>query len=372
MRYWTHSSLVYVIRATSQRWLRSLSLAWLLCLLCVGLAAAMLPLQAEPSNDPTPLVNPKDRQAAVNFYHDFYRPGESPPAQWSGNPTICTPGMTSEDFRAAVLSRINYYRGMAGLQPVTFADESNRKAQAAALITVLNGLSHKPPPTARCYTASAAQGAVNSHLYLGRFGPAAIDGYIQDHDETVNHNYHVGHRRWIFYPQLQEMGTGDIPGTESIPPANALWVVDGNLRGPRPVTREPFVAWPPPGFVPYPVVYPRWSFAYPGADFAQAVVHMAQDGVEIPVRQEDLYEWKPTEPTLVWVPLGLESRDAWPRPAADTVFTVTISNIFVADRWLSFSYNVTVFDPAQAVAEVRPTATPTPRPLLQFFTSDEE
>ena len=38
--------------------------------------------------------------------------------------------------------------------------------------------------------------------------------------------------------------------------------------------RDGFVAWPPPGFVPYQTVYPRWSFVLRGADFTNATVTM--------------------------------------------------------------------------------------------------
>lgn len=36
------------------------------------------------------------------------------------------------------------------------------------------------------------------------------------------------------------------------------------------------MAWPPAGYVPYQVIYPRWSFAIAGANFSQAAVTMAR------------------------------------------------------------------------------------------------
>jgi len=80
--------------------------------------------------------------------------------------------------------------------------------------------------------------------------------------------------------------TGPASGT-NYPAANAVWVVDdANYWGPRPATRNAFVSWPPPGYVPYPVVYPRWSFSYPSADFSAATVTMTSNGVPVPVAQE--------------------------------------------------------------------------------------
>jgi hypothetical protein len=337
----------------------------------IGLLAA-LPLQAQSSDaeadaPPAVLVHPQDREASLQFYRTHYLMSGLVSQTWTGDAARCDPGETDPAFRQAIQRRLNYYRGMAGLALVTLNDEYNRKAQQAALITTINGLSHKPSTAARCYTAEGAQAATNSHLYIGRFGPAAIDGYIQDHDEGFNENYHVGHRRWILLPQLQVMGTGDIAGSETIFPTNALWVVDATMRDPRPATRDGFVAWPPPGYVPYTVVYPRWSFSYPEADFSRATVHMRRGDAQIEVAVEALYEWKPTEPTLVWIPAGMHSRDPWPQPEGDTTYTVTLSNIKVGERWLTFSYNVTIFDPMAPVVVAEPTPIPLPTPRLLHY-----
>lgn len=338
------------------RWLAAALLVWGMLVLAQSVHAQ------SPDAAPAILVHPQDREASLLFYRTHYLLSGLVSDGWNGDAQRCDPGETDVAFRQAVLRRLNYYRGMAGLAPVTFSDEYSRKAQQAALITTVNGLNHKPSPTARCYTADGAQAAANSHLYIGRFGPAAIDGYIQDHDEGFNENYHVGHRRWILLPQLRVMGTGDIAGSDSVFPTNALWVVDTSMRDPRPSTRDGFVAWPPPGFVPYSVVYPRWSFSHPEADFSRAVVHMRRGDVEIEVKVEPLYEWKPTEPTLVWIPLGMHSRDPWPQPDGDTTYTVTLSNIKVGERWLTFAYNVIIYDPMAPVVVAEPTPIPTPTP----------
>ncbi len=310
---------------------------------------------------PEALNHARDRQAALLFYRTHYQIPGMVEFVWTGDVSRCDPGVEDPVFVESVARRINYYRGMAGLAAVTLDPVYNQKSRQAALISAINGLNHKPPVSARCYSAEGAQAAANAHLYIGRYGPAAIDGYIQDHDEGFHENYHVGHRRWILLPQLRALGTGDFPGDATLSAANALWVVDASMRDPRPVTRDGFVAWPPPGYVPYPVVYPRWSFSYPDADFSEAIVHMHVSGVEMSVDVEELYEWPPTEPTLVWRPAGMDSRSAWPRPNQDTKYTVTITNIQAQGRWLSFSYDVTVFDPDAPVAET--VATPAPVPV---------
>ena len=117
--------------------------------------------------------------------------------------------------------------------------------------------------------------------------------------------------------------------------------------GPRPPTREEFVAWPPPGYVPYQVVYPRWSFSYAGANFSSATVTMTQGGSSVPVAMETL-DTGYGENTMVWIPLGLGSSQSWPKPSKDTSYMVTISNIIIGTGTRTFTYEVTVFDPAKA------------------------
>src|SRR5262249_31156342 len=139
--------------------------------------------------------------------------------------------------------------------------------------------------------------------------PGCVVSYIVDNGSN---NAAAGHRSALLFPQTQSMGTGDVPqsGPAANPYylANAIWVQDANIFGPRPATREAYVAWPPPGYVPYQVVGPRWSFAYYNADFTNATVSMKRNGAAVPVRQET---WTSVgcppqicfpENTLVWVP----------------------------------------------------------------------
>jgi hypothetical protein len=202
-------------------------------------------------------------------------------------------------------------------------------------------LSHSPATDWLCYTNDGAQAAGSSDLYLGVYGPDAISGYILDPGDG---NSFVGHRRWILYPQTQQMGTGDIPYAGGYPAANALWVFDSNMWQPRPATREEFVAWPPPGFVPYPIVFARWSFAYAQADFSSATVTMSSSGNNLSVSiatPVDGYG----ENTLVWIPNGLSNYATWPRPASDTAYLVNIQNVAIGGSYRNFSYTVTIFDP---------------------------
>jgi len=298
-----------------------------------------LPLVQRPFSPP-PWVDTQSREASRSLYLKEYLGSANTDSGWTGNHASCGAGITSETFRAAILRRINYFRSMAGIPPLTgFNDTYNLKAQAAALMMSVNRkLSHSPDESWICYTADGREGAGSSNLFLGRYGPDAISGYVYD---PGSGNYFVGHRRWILYPQTQWMGTGDIPPRDDYPASNALWVFDlDNMWKPRPATREAFVAWPPSGYVPYQVVYPRWSFAYPQADFSQATVTMTREGQPLALQQNTVVNGY-GENTLVWEPQA-NFADA---PITDTSYQVTVSNVIIAGQPQQFTYTVIIFTP---------------------------
>jgi hypothetical protein len=229
---------------------------------------------------------------------------------------------------------------MAGVPGVTLSDEYSAKAQAAALMMSVNGkLDHSPSPAWSCYSSDGAEAAGSSNLALGTLGPEAINAYMLEGGP-------VGHRRWILYPQTQAMGTGDIPGGSSYWASNALWVFDSHMWEPRPETREEFVAWPPPGYVPYQVINDHWSFSYPAADFSSANVSMTSGGSNVSIVLGPLVNGY-GENTLVWIPQGVTGGGAWPKPVADTAYTVKIQNAWINGQSRDYTYVVIVFDPSK-------------------------
>ena len=281
---------------------------------------------------------------AMEIYRRLYIPSQNPYIGWSGNANACYPGETSAAFLTAMKQRINYFREMAGVPPITTLSSTyNTMGQAAALMMSANGkLSHSPTSDWTCYTELGKTGAGKSNLFLGMFGPEAIDGYIRDPGEG---NTAAGHRRWILHPPTTTMGTGDIPNGGQWA-ANSLYVFDASIWAPRPATRDPFVAWPPPGYVPYNTVYPRWSFAVPSADFSGSTVTVKQGSTVIPVTkftQVNNYG----ENTLVWQIASMTDWEYWPKPTGDVSYTVTITNVIVNAVSKNYSYTVTVFDPAR-------------------------
>ena len=292
-------------------------------------------------------VDISNKASVIAFYNAQYLTSETSDADmgWTGNVGGCNAGTTSADFRAKVLQRINFFRAMAGVPTtVTFTDALNEKAQAAALMMSAEGdLSHSPGASWACYTVSGASGAGQSNLYLGRNGATAITGYMQDPGSA---NGAVGHRRWIIYPQTLEMGTGDIPaGTGS--QANALAVFGGAASSTR-TARDTFVAWPPPGYVPYNLVFARWSLSYNFVDFSAATVTMTIDGVPqslIIENRDNGSGFSFGEDSIVWRIDSMSDGADWPNPNGESTVHIKIENAKVSGSAQTFEYDVIIFTP---------------------------
>ncbi|HZU24909.1 MAG TPA: hypothetical protein VFA04_05275, partial [Bryobacteraceae bacterium] len=268
------------------------------------------------------------------------------PMEWTGSFNPPNAGTTSAGYQAAVMARVNWDRAMAGVPAaVTLNSSESAEDQQAAFMMMSNqALNHDPPPTWLNYTAAGADAANHSNLCFGFLSdPGCGLIYMQDVGDAT-----VGHRRWVLYPQTLTMGTGDVGGMGSFQMANALWILEpGTYLGPRPPVRDNFVAWPPPGYVPYEAVFPRWSFALGGADFTAATVTMQQNGSEVPVKLDPVAPGY-GEDALSWVVNNQNAGAIFTpsAPVADTVYTVTVSNVKVNGGAQSFTYYVAVFDPA--------------------------
>ncbi len=282
------------------------------------------------------------RDAVLRSYDaEFGKP--LPASGWTGDRASCNAGSTSQAYRDAIFARINWFRGMAGVPTgITENTSYSAKAQQSALMMSVSGkLSHTPDGSFGCFTASGASAASSSNLYLGKTGPDAITGYMYDPGAG---NVSVGHRNWILHPTARQMGTGDIPNSDGKWASNDLWVFD-NVFGSQPALRERegFVAWPPRGFVPSEVVFPRWSFSLRGANLASASVVMEKvgpDGSRTPIDTRiDFRNSTGGAPfaILVWQPNGIE-----PTAILDTTYRVTVNGAVVNGSTKSFSYDVTI------------------------------
>lgn len=271
------------------------------------------------------------RAAAKQLYEDYYLPSgsRSDETPWTGHEPSCIPGEVPLQTKERILMRLAYYRRAAGLNNkiIENAAKSGR-AQAAALMMYANqSLNHAPPNTWKCYSEDGRKGAANS-LLTQQNNAEAIDAYIRDRGDD---NGPVGHRRWLLWPKLQEIGIGNTQQT------NALWVL-GNPGNP-PDDAPGFIAWPPNGYLPKQLATEKWSFSKAGANFSHARLVMKDaKGNPISIQLETLDDTY-GDPTIVWVPSGIDISGT-----TDAAFTVTLQDVDIDGEMSDFEYTVVLFD----------------------------
>lgn len=275
----------------------------------IGLASAGSALGAVNPDDPQSV---RDAFAATILANDAISPG------WTGSVSGCQAGTESPTSAAATIANVNYFRTMNHLAPVGLAGAAiNAKAQAAALMFEANNdLSHSPGANWTCATAGGIEAAGRSNIALGIAGAQTVSAYVED---AGDYNDAAGHRRWILYPRARNFGTG------STTRANALWVIE-STDGARPTTD--IVAWPSKGYVPWPLVFERWSVSSnlaPDADYSAARVTVTTGGAQLTVVKQPVHDGY-ADNTLVFdvqIPSSLRSA------GAETAFDVTVSNVLV-------------------------------------------
>ncbi len=275
----------------------------------IGLASAGSALGA---------VNPDDPQSVRDAFATTILANDKISPSWTGSVSGCQAGAESPTSAAATIANVNFFRSMNRLTPVTLAGAAiNAKAQAAALMFEANSnLSHTPGSNWTCATAGGIEAAGRSNIALGIAGAQTVSAYMED---AGDFNDAAGHRRWILYPRARTFGTG------STTRANALWVIE-STDGSRPATD--LVAWPSKGYVPWPLVFERWtvsSNAAPDADYTAARVTVSTGGTQLTVAKESVHDGY-ADNTLVFnvsIPPALRSA------GAETAFDVTVSNVLV-------------------------------------------
>lgn len=276
-------------------------------------------------------INLSARAIAKKLYEDYYLASQSTTSDmaWSGNESSCNAGEVPSATMDKIFMRLSYFRIAAGLNnTVSENNTKSDKAQDAALMMKSNGtLSHFPPESWSCYSEAGKEGARNS-LLTQRKNAEAIDSYIQDNGSA---NGPVGHRRWLLWPKLQEIGIGNTDAT------NALWVL-GNAGTP-PTDAPEFIAWPPKGYTPKQLAYKRWSFSIDDADFNSTSISMKdQNNQTITLEIEEL-DTQFGDRTIVWVP-SINTNTL----TEDTSYIITINDVGIDGQMQKFEYETTLFD----------------------------
>ncbi len=125
----------------------------------------------------------------------------------------CRAGVLKASAKAQALDDVNRIRALHGLAPVTYSDADDAQvAEASLMMAANNALSHTPPASWTCFTATGSSGAGTSNLYLGR-GNGLSFASADDHMAAwLNEGgtASLGHRRWILHPFLGKISYGRV------------------------------------------------------------------------------------------------------------------------------------------------------------------
>ncbi|EDQ88454.1 uncharacterized protein MONBRDRAFT_8932 [Monosiga brevicollis MX1] len=284
----------------------------------------------------------QDRAYVLDLYNEVYLAATNEHFQDNSILSSCTVGKATNPpkHQEMVLKRVNFFRMMTHLPTVVINQAKSEKCEKSSLMMARNKkLSHYPADSWACWTTSGDDAADSSNLHLGGFGVDSVDGYV---DDTGSNNKAVGHRRWILYPPLSEIGTGDVNPSESgYYPANTMWVINGDWT--RLPTEPEAVLWPSAGYMPYQLLPSsrRWSVSIDNADFADATVTMTGPHGPVAVTIESRNGGF-GDPALVF---HLDDESVMNRPlGGDVTYSVRVNGYKLHGTRRDLVYDVVVFD----------------------------
>lgn len=113
-------------------------------------------------------------------------------------------------------------------------------------------------------------------------------------------------------------------------------------QGSRPADTPEFIAWPPQGYLPKQLAYPRWSFSIAKADFGETEISMRiKNGDNLALEVEELTGIY-GDNTIVWTP------ELNPNTLTeDTTYIISLNKVGVDGGSKDFEYEVVLFDVTQ-------------------------
>lgn len=182
----------------------------------------------------------------LNDYMNYYVSKPSVTAPYSM-------GAVRADMQKYALDRLNAYRRLAGLEPVSLNDEYTKYAQAAAVVNAVNDtMSHypvRPSNMPEDLYNDGYYGASHSNIacYMGyrpKIGPLSfsVDMWMEDSDE-----YNIaalGHRRWVLNPTMKSTGFGCATSSNDWI-HTAMYAFDSSAKS----SDYDYISWPPSGYM---------------------------------------------------------------------------------------------------------------------------
>lgn len=234
----------------------------------------------------------------------------------------CDPGVLGQAAIVDTLVRLNMFRWMVGLGPTSDDPALDVDAQKCANLESwwpwTGGSPHQPPASSKCYTPEGGATAGQSNIAWGSGNPAqAIDQFMADQGNQTT----MGHRRWLVNPPLDPVGIGYWQTGGMYGNAECLRVFGAGGTGPNP----PWLAVPPPGFVPLDVTAWTWTFhgSLGGVPGAQITMLRVDDNMPLAVTVITLSQGYALD-AISWTPNG------W-APEAGKTYRVTVGGLAGGD-----------------------------------------
>lgn len=277
----------------------------------------------------------------------------------------CEPGTPSTVGLRRAADEVNFYRALSGLPILGVIEELTVSMQAAAMIYAMNPhmeTPHAPPLEAVCWTQAGADGSAVANLSMVRSSTDSVltESPPEEHVQRwfIDQNViNLGHRRWLLDPFLPGIAFGYTQGYTTagrFSDAEYPYVVGASLQvaelGMNPAARaitQPFVAYPIGEFPAegLPSDWPYFSFsvlvdtntptANSTVDYSSAHITITDRfGSKVPV----------TSVSASTSAFGLPNHLQWrvQNLEVNHTYTVSITNIWVKNRRVSFEYPVTL------------------------------
>jgi hypothetical protein len=291
------------------------------------------------------------KQASKKYQSEFMETTvhRSDDLKWTGNVKLCDAGSIAPEIYQKILQRVNYFRGLAGVHTQIALDSSHAAAQAAALLMLANNtLTHNPTSDMHCYSKLAESGA-GANL---SFGTSIFNEFVVDQiADDGGGNSSVGHRRWILNADARILRFGATPTTY------ALDVFSNYSWNAAPLTIPETYSYPGKGYIPYQLIFKRWSFSISGeGNFEDATIDVSRNGKKIPITSKT-WDNAYGDCSIVWKMEELFEESDYDSQGAskkeifsklgwlNAPITVTISNVELDGQKKNFTYNLIPFDP---------------------------
>jgi hypothetical protein len=284
-------------------------------------------------------------QELTLLYKEYYLASAVDSIDWKSKGN-CDPGSIPANTELLAERRINFFRLVNRLPLIKVVASKKAEAQAAAFVmSKNNALSHDIPPSWKCYSKLAAEGAKNACLGLPNFKrlpqTAFITGFISDPGDA---NYFVGHRRWLLNSRAREFSIGATKNSL------AIYCTD-NLK--TDTLRNDFIAYPWNGYIPVNLVFSKWSFSIPdGNEVSYSKVKVTvknKKGLLLPVQ---LLKENPGFPdkTITWKIGGMFTAEEEKfsenhleeKGYVGEELTVNIENVTVNQKIKTYQYKVKI------------------------------